>query len=187
MTCQADRELISELRRSSEGIVFDELPMPHLTVDDLSLDAARELFAHQHALTEQELLTLRLLTRGQGRLVPTKGAVLLFGKERQRYFADAWVQCGRFMGRDKIQIFDHIEQWGSGVRRIFSEAQALGLPEPDIIEIGMRLRLTVYLAGQTQQPHAEVPPHGTGPTAQRHVAADLRMSRIGLRSTYSLR
>ncbi|WP_317204741.1 Fic family protein [Janthinobacterium sp.] len=39
-----------------------------------------------------------------------------------------------------------IEQWGSAVRRIFSDAQALGLPEPVIIEMGMRVRLTIYLA-----------------------------------------
>lgn len=254
---QADRELVAELRRSAEGIVFDELPMPALTVDDLDFHAARGLFADQRVLTEHDFLTLRLLTREQGQLVPTKGAVLLFGKERQRYFPDAWVQCGRFSGKDKAHIFDHIdinahlplvvdqvmnflkkhamrgadfseirrkdvwsipllilreavinalvhadysqtgapiriayfddrieiespgillpgmtiedmkrgisrlrnrviarvfrelnliEQWGSGVRRIFSEAQALGLPEPDIQEISMRLRLTVHLA-----------------------------------------
>jgi len=35
---------------------------------------------------------------------------------------------------------------GSGVRRIFREAEELGLPEPQFIEIGMRLRVVVYLA-----------------------------------------
>jgi predicted HTH transcriptional regulator len=190
--------------------------------------------------------------------VPTKGAVLLFGKERNRHFSDAWVQCGRFIGTDKTTIFDHldiheplpqtvesimlflkkhamrsadfsdirrkdvwsipiillreavvnalvhadysqrgapirisffddrieienpgillpgmtvadmrdgiskirnhviarvfrelnlVEQWGSGVRRIYSEARALGLPEPQIQEVGIRLRVVVYLAG----------------------------------------
>ena len=39
-----------------------------------------------------------------------------------------------------------IEQWGTGVRRIFAEAQELGLPEPKIEEIALRLRFTVYLA-----------------------------------------
>ncbi len=38
-----------------------------------------------------------------------------------------------------------IEQWGSGIRRIFKEAQEHGLPEPQIIEIGMRLRFIVPL------------------------------------------
>lgn len=39
-----------------------------------------------------------------------------------------------------------IEQWGSGVRRIFSEAQELGLPEPQIVELGGRVRIVVRLA-----------------------------------------
>jgi len=39
-----------------------------------------------------------------------------------------------------------IEQWGTGVRRIFHEAEQLGLPEPEIVEIGMRIRLTIFLA-----------------------------------------
>ncbi|AKB32036.1 hypothetical protein MSSIH_1346 [Methanosarcina siciliae HI350] len=39
-----------------------------------------------------------------------------------------------------------IEQWGSGVRRMFKEAKAPGLPEPEIIEVGMRVRFIVHLA-----------------------------------------
>jgi predicted HTH transcriptional regulator len=41
---------------------------------------------------------------------------------------------------------DLIEQWGSGVRRMFKEAEVLGLPQPEIIEVGMRVRFIVYLA-----------------------------------------
>lgn len=254
---QADLALIEELRRTAEGVAFDELPMPELSLDDLDLNAAKRLFQGISELDNQTLRTLRLVTVCQGRLVPTKGAVLLFGKERPRHFSDAWVQCGRFIGTDKADIFDHIEiheslpqtvdsiilflkkhamrsaefsdvrrkdvwsipltllreavinalvhadysqrgapirisffddrieienpgillpgmtladmrdgvskirnhviarvfrelnlveQWGSGVRRIYSEAQAMGLPEPRFQEVGMRLRVVVYLA-----------------------------------------
>ena len=106
---QADRELIAELRRSVEGTSFDEMPMPELTLDDLDLAAAQKLFGEARPLTEAKLLTLRLLCRHQGKLVPTKGAVLLFGKDRLMHFPDAWVQCGRFNGTEKIDIFDHID------------------------------------------------------------------------------
>ena len=41
---------------------------------------------------------------------------------------------------------DLIEQWGSGVRGMFNEAKQLGLPEPVIEEIAMRVRVTVWLA-----------------------------------------
>ncbi len=43
-----------------------------------------------------------------------------------------------------------IEQWGSGVRRIFREAEEQGLPEPQIIEVGMRVRVVVHLAESTR-------------------------------------
>ena len=254
---KADRELIAELRRSVEGVAFDELPMSGLSVADLDLPAMKALFRDQRNLSESDLLTLRLLTPDQGRLVPTRGAVLLFGRERNRHFPDAWVQCGRFVGRDKAEIFDHIElydhlpqavdgimlflkkhamrgadfsevrrrdvwsiplgilreavinalvhadysqrgapiriaffddrieienpgillpgmtiedmrqgiskirnhviarvfrelrlieQWGSGVRRMFREAEEQGLPAPQILEVGMRMRFIVSLA-----------------------------------------
>ncbi len=254
---QASPELIAELRRSTSGVAFDEQAMPALSIDDLDIDAAQRLFGPEHSLTEAALLTLRLLVREQGRLVPTKGAILLFGKSREQHFPDAWVQCGRFIGTDKARIFDHIEihsplpscveeimdflkkhamraadfsgvqrkdvwsipllilreaivnalvhadyshqgapirvaffddrieienpgilvpgmtveamkrgvsnlrnriiarvfrelrlieQWGSGVSRIFREAQEQGLPEPSIEEIGLHLRFTVYFA-----------------------------------------
>lgn len=39
-----------------------------------------------------------------------------------------------------------IEQWGSGMRRIFREAEEQGLPELEIMEVGMRPRVVVYLA-----------------------------------------
>ena len=105
----ADRELIAELSRSVEGIAFDELPMPELSVDDLDVGALENLFHDRRDLGERELHTLRLLTNEQGRQVPTKGAILLIGREREKHFPDAWVQCGRFIGRDKADIFDHIE------------------------------------------------------------------------------
>ncbi len=38
-----------------------------------------------------------------------------------------------------------IEQWGTGVRRIFFEAHGLGLREPQILEVGMRVRFVVHL------------------------------------------
>ena len=105
----ADRELLAEIRRSTEGVAFDELPMPELSVADLDLAVLKELFHDRRDLGERELLTLRLLTNEQGRRVPTQGAVLLVGRKRARFFPDAWVQCGRFIGRDKADIFDHVE------------------------------------------------------------------------------
>jgi predicted HTH transcriptional regulator len=52
---------------------------------------------------------LRLLTRHQGKVVPTVGGFLLFGRERTSRFPDSWIQVGRFAGRDKSRILDHAE------------------------------------------------------------------------------
>jgi len=254
---KADRELIAELKRGVEGKSFDEQALPDRTVDDLDFDAATACFERHRKLVKNDLESLRLVARHQGHLVPTVGGMLLFGKDREMVFPDAWIQCGRFIGKDKADIFDHIdihehlpvavervmeflkkhamrgadfselrrkdiwsipltilreavvnaivhadysqrgapvriaffddrieienpgillpgltvedmlqgvsrirnhviarvfreldmiEQWGSGVPRMFEEAEALGLPQPAIIEIGMRVRFIVYLA-----------------------------------------
>lgn len=239
------------------------MPIPGLSSTDLDIDVAKKRFKGIRELNEEELITLKLLSREQGRLVPTTGAMLLFGKQRDFHFPDAWIQCGRFKGKDKAYIFDHteiyedlpgsvesvmlflkkhafrtadfseirrkdvwsipltilrealvnaivhadysqrgapirvsffddrieienpgillpgmtiedvkqgvsrirnrviarvfreldlIEQWGSGFRRILKDAEDLGLPQPEIIEIGMRVRFIVYLAESIELP-----------------------------------
>ncbi|MFZ4524844.1 MAG: ATP-binding protein [Chlorobium sp.] len=244
--CPADTALIAELGRSAEGISYDEMPMPELSKDDLDLAAVQKCFAGNWKLDEQALVTIKLLTSYQRRLVPTRGAVLLFGKERALHFSDAWIQCSRFTGGDRavlfdsVDIYDHlplavesamdflgkfasaeasrtltllreavinallhadyslrrapiriaffddrieienpgillpgmtieamrqgtsrirnhviarvfrelnlVERWGSGIHSIYQDAEALGLHEPQIMEVGMRIRLTVALA-----------------------------------------
>jgi ATP-dependent DNA helicase RecG len=282
---QADIELISELKRSVEGKRFDEMPMPELQEADLDLEEATEWFGKERKLTPAELRTLHLLVEHQGKWVPSKGAILLFGRERTRHFPDAWVQCGRFHGNQKLDIFDHneiyctlpksieqtmlflkkhayrgadlsevrrkdvwsipleilreviinafvhadysqrggpirisfmddrieienpgillpglkvedirngtsrirnnviarvfreirlIEQWGTGVRRIFTEAESLGLPEPRIEEIGMRLRFTVFFKEpiHVSRPNPGTDERGAAPTQSPTQSAD---------------
>lgn len=220
----------------------------------------------------RRLNCLSLPVNHQGRLVPSRGAVILFGKKRQEHFSDVWVQCGRFTGLTKTDIFDHIElydhlpmavdsimlflkkhamrgadlsdirrkdvwsiplgilreavinalvhadysqrggpvriaffddrieienpgillpgmtvddmkqgiskirnpviarffreanlieQWGTGVPRIFKQAQQLELPEPRIVELGMRVRFIVFLEKSIQVQAEQVTPQVT--------------------------
>ena len=103
-------ELIYELKRSARRQYFDELPMPDLSVDDLDIAAAQQLFGSSKELNEQALLSLKLLTQHQGKRVPTHGGILLFGKQRTFHFNDAWIQCKRFRGEgDKMYMFDQTE------------------------------------------------------------------------------
>lgn len=261
-TRQAGPDWIAEMQRQSAGRVFDEQPMPGLTPEDLDIPAIERLLGPKRPVDAESLMTLKLICTEQGRQVPTQGAVLMFGKTRERHFPDAWVQCGRFRGQDKVDIFDQqdihahlpdavdqieqflkkhafktarfgamqrediwsipltmlreaivnavvhsdyaqrgtpirvaffddridiespgllmpgmtvddmkngvsrirnpviarmfreldlIEQWGSDVKRIFSEAASLGLPEPAIAEIATGVQFRIFLA-QAHQP-----------------------------------
>lgn len=105
---QADAQLIAEMQRFAIGETFDEWPIPEGNSEALDFRAASESFAPARKLTRGNLETLRLLTRHQGRLVPTVGGMLLFGRERLERFPDAWIQAGRFAGTDKATVLDHV-------------------------------------------------------------------------------
>ncbi len=106
---RADQELIGGMRRFAQGESYDEQAMPELNSEEVDFRAASELFAPVRTLKRSDLETLRLITTHQGRKVPTVGGLLLFGKNREHYFPDAWVQAGRFRGTDKAHIDDHVE------------------------------------------------------------------------------
>ncbi len=106
---RADRELIEELRRFARGEAYDEQAMPELKSEALDFRAASESFAPVRELTRSDMETLRLVVKHQGRMVPTVGGMVLFGKERERFFPDAWIQAGRFRGADKTHIADSME------------------------------------------------------------------------------
>jgi len=56
----------------------------------VGIDDSKKVIGVDRPLDEQELLTLKLLRREQGRLVPTRGGMLLFGRERVFHYPDAW-------------------------------------------------------------------------------------------------
>lgn len=106
---RADAELIHELRRTARGESFDEQPMPDLDSEAVDFRAASESFAPVRKLAKRDLETLRLVSRHQGRTVPTVGGIILFGRDRERHFPDAWIQAGRFDGTSKARIADQRE------------------------------------------------------------------------------
>ena len=84
------------------------LMSPQVNSEALEFRLASESFAPVRKLTRWNLETLRLLTPHQGRLVPTVGGMLLFGRDRLDHFPDASIQAGRFAGTDKAAILDHV-------------------------------------------------------------------------------
>lgn len=106
---RADPELVEELGRYVRGEAYDEQPMFELDSEALDFRAASESFAPSRTLRRRDLETLRLVTVHQGSKVPTVGRFLLFDKDREHYFPDAWIQVGKFRGTDKTDIIDHTE------------------------------------------------------------------------------
>lgn len=106
---RADASLIAEMQRFALGQTFDERAMPELDSEAIDFRVASESFASVRKLARRDLETLRLVTPHQGRKVPTVGGLILFGADRLRYFPDAWIQVGRFIGTDRATIADHAE------------------------------------------------------------------------------
>ncbi len=115
---RADRDMIEELRRFARGEAYDEQTMPEFDSEALDFRVASESFASVRRLGRADLETLRLVAKHQGRKVPTVGGMLLFGKERERVFPDAWIQAGRFRGVDKTHIADSVQIKGHPVQAV---------------------------------------------------------------------
>jgi ATP-dependent DNA helicase RecG len=103
---EADPQLVAQLQREAEGMSFDESPLVHLSATDVDLAAVRRAFAGRRTINAKDLRTLRLITRHQGRDVPTVAGIVLFGIDRDRTVPDAWIQAGRFAGVDRTDIID---------------------------------------------------------------------------------
>lgn len=103
---RADADLINEIGRSVHGEGFDEQPTTDLNSEAIDFRSASESFARRRKLVPRDLETLRLVTNHQGRKVPTVAGMLLFGRDRERHFPDAWIQAGRFGGSVRSRIVD---------------------------------------------------------------------------------
>jgi predicted HTH transcriptional regulator len=106
---QADAALIAELGRRTSTGTFDEQPIPDLDCEAIDFAAASQCFAEQRSLRRQDLEALGLVSRHQGRTVPTVGGLLLFGRGRLSRYPDAWIQAGRFAGTDRTELVDRAD------------------------------------------------------------------------------
>ena len=108
---RADSFLIEEMRRYNQALAssLDERPMPDLSSEAVDFRVASEYFKPIRKLTVPGLQSLKITTTYQGRVVPTIGGILLFGSVRLEHFPDAWIQVGRFAGKDRRRILDSTE------------------------------------------------------------------------------
>ena len=102
----ADQALLSVVERSTISKSFDEEICHEANCEEVDFTAASQLFEPYRKLQQSDLVSLGLIAKKGKELVPTVAGVLLFGKSRLHFFADAWVQVGVFDGIDKEKILD---------------------------------------------------------------------------------
>jgi ATP-dependent DNA helicase RecG len=106
----ADGHIIAEIRRLKERTSFDQLPDCKFSLADFDFELAKELFsAAGKTFSQVKAKSLELLIDYQSETYPTKGGLLLFGKERDKLFADPIIRMVRFDGTSKNSAIDEQE------------------------------------------------------------------------------
>jgi predicted HTH transcriptional regulator len=104
----ADAAILAELERLGENECFDEVPATGCSIQDLDLDTIKACFKKVgKKFEESTALSFHLYLKKQSKLIPSKGAVLLFGKNRKEIFPHATIRCVRFSGITKDEVLDH--------------------------------------------------------------------------------
>jgi len=107
---RAGPELIAGIQRLAVNIFFDEQPCTEVDSEAVDFRAVSEFFAQIYRrITPSTRRSLGLLVSHAGREFPSRGAVLLFGKERQTIFPDAVIRCARFRGLTTGRFLDQAE------------------------------------------------------------------------------
>ena len=103
---------IAELYFTSRGVTWDETVRADATLDDIDADKVRRFLSRARSErqweidaqtpVEQALRQLNLIKNGQ----LTIAALLLFGKNPQRFLLQAKMRCARFKGDDEVEFLD---------------------------------------------------------------------------------
>jgi ATP-dependent DNA helicase RecG len=103
---------IAELYLTSRGVTWDETVRADATLDDIDPDKVRKFLSRAKSERQWEidsrtpvepaLRQLSLMKKGQ----LTIAALLLFGKNPQRFLLQAKMRCARFKGDDEVEFLD---------------------------------------------------------------------------------
>ena len=103
---------IAELYFTSRGVTWDETVRADATLDDIDAEKVRKFLSRARSERQWEidaqtpvepaLRQLNLIKNGQ----LTIAALLLFGKNPQRFLLQAKLRCARFKGDDEVEFLD---------------------------------------------------------------------------------
>jgi ATP-dependent DNA helicase RecG len=113
-TMRANADMIEELKWQSRGRTFDELPLYHASESDLNENALKlylrsRTLENESIITNDTLLSYKILVEQHGKLYPTNAGLLCFGRDPQHFFSEAFIICSRFKGdsgRDALATLD---------------------------------------------------------------------------------
>ena len=103
-TLRATPDIIEELKLTSRGRYFDSMPVYHAEVSGLDSTAINQFFLNRKGIAElppiinEALSSYRLITDQHGHIHPTTAGILLFGKDPQKFFPEAFIMCVRYAG-----------------------------------------------------------------------------------------
>ncbi len=103
-TMHANADTIEELKWHSRGLSYDMMPVYHATLKDLDLDKFSEFLALRKSERKGKknvnalLLSYHLITHEHAHTYPTVAGILLFGKNPQHFFSEAFIICSHFSG-----------------------------------------------------------------------------------------
>lgn len=104
----ADNAIIAELQRLGANECFDEMPSTGCSIQNLDLETIKTCFENVgKTFIESTAFSLHLYLKKQSKSIPSKGAILLFGKNRKEIFPNATIRCVRFSGITKDEVLDH--------------------------------------------------------------------------------
>ncbi len=107
---RAGPEITDTIRQLTRNTFFDECPCPEINSEDIDFRAASELFSESgKTLSQAKIRSLGLQTNLGGKWVPTRGSVLLFGKNRASIFPHAQIRCARFNGTTSERFIDSLD------------------------------------------------------------------------------
>lgn len=107
---RAGPEIIADIKRLARNTFFDEMPCTEINSEDIDFRAASEFFrAASRPFTAAKKKSLGLIMDYGSREVPTRGSILLFGKNRKHFFPDATIRCARFRGETTSHFIDQTE------------------------------------------------------------------------------
>ena len=116
-TLRATSDVIEELQWQSRGRSFDMMPVYHTAMKELNMEMIYEFLNSRKStkikkITNEILLSYKLIAEEHSSYYSSVGGILLFGKEPQKYLSEAMIICTHFSGNSGRKAIASIDCTG---------------------------------------------------------------------------